>query len=607
MLKTKIKTAIGLGLLNLGRVACYKFSVKSGLNPVRKLTTEIQSGIFFLPYNGSIVKYKENTQWNEQHSYFDHLTQKVDDIPNWHQSCLTGKLAIQPLQEWYSIPDFNDELGDIKGVWEASRFNWIISFSQRIACGNSEALAEVNEWLLDWVEHNPPYLGVNWKCGQEASIRVMHLAMAAKILQQVNNTSHSLLSLIKAHLKRISPTIMYAVAQDNNHGTSEAAALYIGGSWLVTNGDNDGVKWQSQGLQLLENRAKRLIEQDGSFSQYSTTYHRVMLDSYSMVEVWRRDLGLPCFSECTYKKLEAAATWLYTFTQPDSGDAPNLGANDGARLLPLTGTDYRDFRPSVQLACALFHNKAAYCESGEYDNHLAWLNLNKPKEAMPEVQSTDFPDGGYTCSKSQNSFLLFNYPQFKFRPSQCDALHVDFWLHGMNVFRDGGTFSYNAGQKYIDYYGGVKSHNTVQFDNHEQMPRLSRFLLGDWLKLNYKEKLDSKREPESFGAGYRDRFGCHHKRDVSLSKKQLVVADELSEFKERAVLRWRLTPDVKWKLTDLGLHSELCAIKISSDVRIKRIELVTGYESRYYYQENEIQVLEVEIESSGTIITEVNF
>ncbi|MDB4001170.1 heparinase II/III-family protein [Oceanospirillaceae bacterium] len=607
MLKTKIKTAIGLGLLNLGRVAYYKFSVKIGLNPVRKLATEIQSGNFFLPYNGSIVKYKQNNQWHEQLLYFDYITQNMDYMPNWHKSCLTGKLAIQPLQEWYSIPDFNDEIGDIKGVWEASRFNWIISFSQRIACGNSEALAEVNEWLFDWVEHNPPYLGVNWKCGQEASIRVMHLAMAAKILYQIHNTSHSLLSLIKAHLKRISPTIMYAVAQDNNHGTSEAAALYIGGSWLVINGDNDGVKWQSQGLQLLENRAKRLIEQDGSFGQYSTTYHRVMLDSYSMVEVWRRDLGLPCFSERTYKKLDAAATWLYTFTQPDSGDAPNLGANDGARLLPLTGTDYRDFRPSVQLACALFHDKAAYCESGEYDNQLAWLNLNKHKEAMPAVQSTDFPDGGYTCLKNQNCFLLFNYPQFKFRPSQCDALHVDFWLHGMNVFRDGGTFSYNAGQKYIDYYGGVKSHNTVQFDNHEQMPRLSRFLLGDWLKLNYKEKLDSKRESESFGAGYRDRFGCYHKRDVSLSKNQLVVVDELSEFKERAVLRWRLTPDVKWRLTDLGLHSELCAIKISCDVRIKRIELVTGYESRYYYQENKIAVLEVEIESSGAITTEVNF
>jgi hypothetical protein len=607
MLKTKIKTAIGLGLLNLGRVACYKFSVKIGLNPVKKLTAEIQSGDFFLPYTAPMVKYQENVQWNEHYSYFDNSTQNIDGIPNWYKSCLTGKLANQPLQEWYNIPDFNDELGDIKGVWEASRFSWIIPFSQRIACGDIQASSDVNKWLLDWVEHNPPYLGVNWKCGQEASIRVMHLAMAAKILQQVNNTSPSFLALIKAHLKRISPTIMYAVAQDNNHGTSEAAALYIGGSWLVNNGDNDGIKWQSQGLKLLENRAKRLIEQDGSFSQYSTTYHRLMLDSYSMVEVWRRDLGLPCFNNHTYKKLQAASIWLYTFTQPDSGDAPNLGANDGARLLPLTSTDYRDFRPSVQLACSLFHNKAAYCESGEYDNQLAWLNLEKPKEVMSVLSSVDFSKGGYACLKQKNAFLLLNYPQFKFRPSQCDALHIDFWLHGMNIFRDGGTFSYNAGQNYIDYYGGVQSHNTVQFDSHDQMPRLSRFLLGDWLKLNYKKELNRKDESCLFGAGYHDRFGCHHKRDVSLLKSQLIIVDELSGFKEQAVLRWRLTPDVKWQLTDSGLNSELCDIKISCDVRIKRIELVTSHESRYYYQENEIPVLEVEIESSGIIITEVNF
>lgn len=42
----------------------------------------------------------------------------------------------------------------------------------------------MNLWLNDWCENNPPYLRVNWKCGQEASIRVMHLIMAAYILDE---------------------------------------------------------------------------------------------------------------------------------------------------------------------------------------------------------------------------------------------------------------------------------------------------------------------------------------------------------------------------------------------------------------------------------------
>ena len=39
-------------------------------------------------------------------------------------------------------------------------------------------------------------------------------------------------AFVAAHLQRIAATKRYAQAQDNNHLTSEAAALFIGGSWL---------------------------------------------------------------------------------------------------------------------------------------------------------------------------------------------------------------------------------------------------------------------------------------------------------------------------------------------------------------------------------------
>jgi hypothetical protein len=604
MLITKAKTALALGIQNLGRVALYQFGVKAGLNPVKKLSAKIDGGLFFSAYRGKQFDITTNNLWQDQQSHFGYLTSELSGPPNWHMSCLTYKEVKHSQKPWYLISDFDSGIGDIKGVWEASRFDWVLCFAQSASSGNNASVEQLNEWLADWVEHNRPYIGVNWKCGQEASIRVMHLAFAAKILQQVNATSPALLSLIKAHLKRISPTIMYAVAQDNNHGTSEAAALYIGGSWLVRNGDEDGIKWQKKGLKWLENRAARLIEDDGSFSQYSTTYHRVMLDTYSMVEVWRRELALTSFSQSLYKKLASATEWLYLMTQKVAGDAPNLGANDGARLLPLTDTDYRDFRPSVQLASVLFHDKAAYSQEGSYDLALQWLSLTKPKSVMPEKESIDFSDGGYACLVQNDAFVLLNYPKFKFRPSQCDALHVDFWNHGLNILRDGGTYSYNAGQAFIDYYGGVKSHNTVEFDSHEQMPRLSRFLLGAWLKSYIKE--DFLRENKRINVGYKDLFNCEHIRDVCLNDNKLTVIDKLSGFQESAVLRWRLI-SADWVLNNQTLSSSLAEMTISSDVKITRIELVKGYESRYYYQESELPVLEVEIETSGTITTEINF
>ncbi len=52
---------------------------------------------------------------------------------------------------------------------------------------------------------------------------------AVLILGQWNHPSPGLKDFIYQHLERISANICYAIAQDNNHGTSEAAALFIGG------------------------------------------------------------------------------------------------------------------------------------------------------------------------------------------------------------------------------------------------------------------------------------------------------------------------------------------------------------------------------------------
>src|SRR5690606_16628052 len=93
--------------------------------------------------------------------------------------------------------------------------------------GDEKYLDALNNRLMDWSENNPLNQGPNWKCGQETSVRVMKLFTAAAIMQQADSVSESLEELVRHHLLRIQPNIRYAIAQDNNHGTSEAAGLYI--------------------------------------------------------------------------------------------------------------------------------------------------------------------------------------------------------------------------------------------------------------------------------------------------------------------------------------------------------------------------------------------
>lgn len=600
---SKIKAALGLGIANIFRVLWFRFSVRSRINPVRRLRAAIPQGRFF---SAEICCDETNSGYEYKPRAFGYLPYgKGVAPPDWHLNILTGNRFPNPERPWFAIPDFADTQGDIKGVWEPSRLDWVLGFAREFREGNYSSLAKLEEWLEDWVRANPPYCGPNWKCGQETSIRTMHLAMAAILLEQVDRPEPALLHLVEVHLQRIAPTILYAIAQDNNHGTSEAAALFIGGSWLASQGRQNGEYWQNKGRKWLENRAHHLIEPDGSFSQYSVNYHRVMLDTFSMVELWRRKLSLPEFSRHWYGKSVAATDWLRAMLQPN-GDAPNIGANDGARLLPLSATDYRDFRPSVQLAAALFRNERVVPEVGEWDVPLRLLEVDAPVRQAPAVGSQLFDCGGYATIRENGCFVLFRYPRFRFRPGQGDALHVDFWLSGENLLRDGGSFSYNTEEPLQSYFPGVRAHNTVQFDDREPMPRVSRFLFGEWLKTSTFEPLKVTSEGQWVAAGYRDYLGARHTRRLSLSDGMLRIEDDVSGFHVKAILRWRLQPG-DWKVSGQSVTFSGVKIEVSADVPLKRVELVEGWESRYYGQKTPLPVLEVEVASVGSLVTDITW
>ena len=488
--------------------------------------------------------------------------------------------------------------------------NWVIAFAQRARNGDEGSLKRLNYWLSDWVESNPPYLGPNWKCGQEASIRVMHLCSAALILGQERDSLLGLQELIRLHLRRIAPTIHYAIAQNNNHGTSEAAALFIGGSWLDASGAPDGEKYEKLGQRWLENRASKLIEEDGSFSQYSLNYHRMVLDTFSIAEIWRKRLGRDRFSPVFYDRASRATSWLYQLVCPLSGHGPNLGTNDGSHLLQLTESCYRDFRPSVQLASNLFEGRLAYPNNGLWDTHLAWMGIVNKETKPSQYVNCDYDSGGYKILRATGVNVIFRYPKFRYRPSQADAMHIDLWVNGTNLLGDAGSYSYNSIPDLSGYFNGTASHNTVQFDDRDQMPKIGRFLFGNWLKTKHVSSIAASDSRVSCSASYRDFRGAEHYRQINLISCSLSIFDKVKGFKKKAVIRWRLT-DSEWilKTTKNGVQvsNGLNTLSVTSDVPILRADIVDGWKSQFYMQKQSVPVLEVEIGSAGTISTEFSW
>ncbi len=594
-----LRTLHRLGLRSVTRVLKYRLALRVGMHPVLRLPTSQSSvdGPFFDEPESSRSGLEPRGTWVDHSRTFGYEGPPLEGVPDWGRGMSSEEMATP----WSSIPDFAPGR-DIKTVWEFSRMDWVIALSQRAALGQDGELARLNAWLADWWRTNPPYLGPNWKCGQEASIRVLHLAAGAVILDGDASPTAAIEAMLVAHARRIAPTMDYAIGQRNNHGISEAAALFIVGTWLP--GNTEAAGWVRIGREWIQRLVLDLFEPDGTFSQYSVTYQRLAVDVCAFVEIWRRRREGLAFSQEVTDRLEAASRWLQHLVDPVSGDAPNLGANDGALVLAMTDTDYRDFRPSVQRASAIFLERRAYdCE--ECDMALRWLGCDRVAGPVDQtMESVTMDHGGLHVLRSENAVAYLRYPRFRFRPSHADALHLDLWVGGENILRDGGSYSY-ADPYWHHYFTGVESHNTAQFDGCDQMPRLGRFLFGDWLATDQVSPVAEQDGVRFAGAVCSHTQGGHHDRRVELSPNSVLCRDQLSGEADRAIIRWRLRPG-SWaaegnSVTDGSIRLEVCASGVM-DMRIR-----SGWESRYYLRRLQVPVLEIEVPVPCEIVTRVEF
>lgn len=595
-----------LGFLNVAYVAWYRFTLKSGICkkffPQRSFTA---AAPFFHPGRCSVY-YPDELKMalfgdadkliQGQLRYYAHHWKTVGNPPNWFLNPFNGQIWPNPRQHWTTLGDFNAGIGDIKNVWEASRFEWAVTMARAYAVSSKAVyLDTLNHWLSNWAENNPVNTGPNWKCGQEAAVRVFNLIQAALILDQLAQPSPALKDIIYHHLERISANIHYAIAQDNNHGTSEAAALFIGGQWCLRTNYLEHRrkrcdKFTRQGRKWLENRIDKLVEEDGSFSQHSVTYHRVLLDTLIFAEYWRRKLDADPFSATFYQRAKAAVNWLFMLTDAASGKSPNLGANDGAMLLHIHSCDYRDFRPSIQTAAVLFHGRK-YFAAGPWDEPCDWLGLKGDEaEAVDRKKKSEVLPGGYVVMVGKDSWGMIRFPMYRFRPGHNDVFHFDLWFRGENICRDAGSYSYNP-ETASDraYFESVKAHNTIGFDDCEQMPRLDRFILGQWIRADHVGAIEKASDGSlSWTGAYRDYRGNRHQRKITWKKDEWIIEDRVSGDFDKVAIVYRLVPDV-YRIEGKGVIASWGKIDVSgSDCEITMSE---GLESLYYWQKQPVDTL----------------
>lgn len=415
--------------------------------------------------------------------YFSHTIYTVGFPPNWHYNPMTGQ-TLPADRHWSQISDLAN--GDIKLVWEANRFSVVYTLVRAYKLSGDERYAE-GFWALieDWASHNPPNSGPNWKCGQEASLRVMAWCFGlygfAGSPYSTPERNATMAAMLAAHAERIERNISYARSQKNNHAVSEGMGLWTIG--LLFPEFSRSVHWKRFGKQVLEEEAERQIYPDGAYVQHSMNYHRVMLHDY----IWALRLGEingESLSTEALAHVHNAVEFLFQFLDVDSGGVPNYGSNDGALLLPLNNCDYTDYRPIIQAGMMLLEKKRILT-GGPWDEDLVWLfGVDVLEAAFESRVPEDFAaeTGGYYTLRGENSWGMIRCVDFIDRPSQADQMHFDLWWKGINIACDAGTHMYNAQPPWNNGLASTGVHNTALLEQYDQMSRHGPFLWLGWPK-----------------------------------------------------------------------------------------------------------------------------
>ncbi|MBZ9629085.1 heparinase II/III family protein [Psychroflexus sp. CAK1W] len=606
-----------LGYWNVAYMLWYRTSSKLGLRKAKFPLGNPVKGIFYKSISLASnypkewkpqLKERADAIMQGQLDYFHHHGFEVGNPPNWFTNPFEASKLNNPYKHWTELSDFDLNTGDIKILWEPSRFDWLTDLARAYKVfGDEKYLMTLNVWLQDWSQKNPKNCGPNWKCGQETAIRVMKLVTASQILDQDFEASQPLQQLIFEHLERISGNINYAIAQDNNHGTSETAGLYIGATFLLKQKElqvslKKLSSYKKRGRKLLINRVLKLIARQGTFAQQSVTYHRVVVDTFSWVVYAMQRYNEPKFSNRVNERLLKLGQWQITMTANEEGNTPNLGSNDGAMFENLHQCDYRDFRPSTQLFFGVLLNKRVYNNQHRdgFDEALWWRYpssyLNFPLYKSDQLKF-GILDKQFLYVKEEQLSLYMRLPQDQFRPSSSDAFHMDLWVNGKNVLCDSGTYSYNSGSE-TDRFKSVTAHNTVQFGHHEQMPKISRFLYGGWLKASIQKPLEKKSSIYSFSASYKDHNQNKHIRSFELDTNlsQLTVKDTFEKSKEtEATVFWHIPVSEGLNLKAVDQNLEILTPTISKSEA-----------SLYYLEKHPIQNLQFS-STTNRITTQISF
>ncbi len=452
---------------------------------------------------------------------------------NWHMNPMNNETEDRN-KKWFQISDFDPVRGDIKLIWEASRFSHAYPLARAyILTKDKKYYQSFSDQISDWVKKNEYSFGANFKCGQEATLRSINILVVYSVFKSYGLTTSfddkNVTKIVNDSYRKVLSNFFYAHrCIRNNHTLSEIAGLLIG-SHL----ENNYPRFH-RSVKLLNKEIDYQFSLDGGYIQKSFNYQRFVLDLLSFLMTIFQIENL--ISSKNLAKIRNSAHLLYNNSSPE-GFVPNYGPNDGALLFPITSSDNRDYRSTIDTVLALIDNTTPY-KYGTHSEKRIWMG--KPSSIYKEINSSNnaYDEAGIFTLMNDRVRLMVINNNFKSRPSHMDQNHVDMWLGDTNLLCDLGTYSYSS--DLMPILLSNLSHNTVSIHGIQQMNYLPPFMVFDWSKRKSVELNGNQ-----YIGSYESRNGYLHERKAICGMDSVDIFDKVSTTENNAFVNFHTCCDLQ--------------------------------------------------------------
>ena len=458
---------------------------------------------------------------------------------DWHYSFLNDYFwDIKPSEKINIRPKYKSEFIDIKYVWEFNRHQFLHYLGIAYYITEHEKYArKFKELLIDWIDKNPPLIGVNWISGLEISIRLITWIFSLWFFRKskIINNNRFFKKIFKSMFQHAYYLRYFYTRYSFNHTVGDLFGVYFFSKTFDTL--KPLKKWE---IKLFNKFKKQIFLQtrsDGIDIEQSINYHKFVLEFFTLFFIMNKNN----LEDYAINRIQKMFDFLLFIIKPNK-KFPLIGDSDDGHVLPLNFYKNNKFNDLINLGSILFHrsdlkyisNKITFLSLLFFGNE-GNLIFNKIPEKEPTKNFEYFKKSGFISLRNSwsnlSNYLFLDYGRFgplHAPHSHSDITNIILSINGKDILIDSGTFSYNKSTTQRILFRSSKSHNILSINSKNQANIVSLFAWKNKPKIY--RKIQKKKNVFHFSCshdGY-EKYIVHRRVTISENFKIFEIVDKIT-------------------------------------------------------------------------------